>query len=90
MTAIALPEALSAERLKKNLRENHGVIFAGGQEELKDKILRIGHLGAISRKNHLKALRALAKELKKEKPELFNDKKIKTALWKARKSLYKK
>ncbi len=88
VTAISLPEALSAERLKKNLRENHGVIFAGGQGELKDKILRIGHLGAISSKNHLKALRALAKELKKEKPD-FNDKKIKEALQLARKTLYK-
>jgi aspartate aminotransferase-like enzyme len=41
----ATPEELS--KLLALLRTKHGLVLAGGQDDLKGKIFRIGHLGAI-------------------------------------------
>jgi len=30
----------------KRLRETHGMVIAGGQDRLKGKIIRVGHMGA--------------------------------------------
>ena len=88
VTAIQIPKALSAGQIKKSL-EQKGLILAGGQGLLKDKILRIGHIGPIQPSDHLMALRALALELKKKAPRDFDDKKIKTALKSATKAVQK-
>ena len=76
-----------AEELKKNLEKNHQVIAAGGQGILKDKILRIGHLGPLSNKDFMKGLKALAFELNKKEPAVFTKEKIKSGLKKAHKIL---
>ena len=47
VTAI-LGENIDIESIRKIMREKYGVITAGGQGKLTDKILRIGHLGFIS------------------------------------------
>ena len=87
VTAIKIPKNLSTKAIKKNLYENHGVVIAGGQGVLKDEILRIGHLGPIKPQDHLRGLKALALELKKQAPMAFNDKKIQKALRRTKKSL---
>ena len=87
VTAIQIPENLSAESIKKNLQDHHGIVLAGGQGALKGKILRMGHLGPINPTDHLKVLKALALELKKRDPLTFNDKKIKKALKRAKNTL---
>src|SRR6266850_2993569 len=45
VTALLPPEGLEAPALVKRLREHHGMVVAGGQDQLKGKILRIGHMG---------------------------------------------
>ena len=87
VTAIKFPENLSAGEIKQNLQKYHGIVVAGGQGSLKNKILRWGHLGPIKFSDHLKGLKALALELKKKDPIAFNDQKIKAGLKKARKAL---
>ena len=87
VTAIEIPENLSATEIKKNIEKNHSVILAGGQGGLKNKILRIGHLGFISYRDHLRGLKALALELNKKDPKTYELSKIKSALKKARKTL---
>ena len=82
------PEEVSAEKIKNNLEIHHKVILAEGQGLLKDKILRIGHLGPIGPADHLKGLKALALELKREAPHRFDDATIKEALKQAGKILY--
>lgn len=89
VTAIKIPKNLSAEQIKKNLEQKHGIVLAGGQGKLKNKILRIGHLGPISATDQLRALKALALELSKEDPKRFQDKKIKEALKRAKQCLKK-
>ena len=84
VTAIFISQA---ERIKNCLEKNSGIVFAGGQGELKNKILRIGHLGPLSGKDMMRALKALAWEIKKTHPQLFNDKQIGEALKKAKRVL---
>ncbi len=87
VTAIQLPPGLSAEKIKKNLQARHNVVVAGGQGELKNKILRLGHLGPIGPGDQMRGLKALAEEMKKEAPKLFDEAKIKDALKRAEKIL---
>jgi aspartate aminotransferase-like enzyme len=45
VTALLPPEGLDAPAVVKRLRERHGMVVAGGQDQLKGRILRIGHMG---------------------------------------------
>src|SRR3954470_20511519 len=45
VTAIRAPEGIDADELLAHLRERHGVTLAPGQQHLKGKIFRIGHIG---------------------------------------------
>ncbi|MCX8083731.1 MAG: alanine--glyoxylate aminotransferase family protein [Calditerrivibrio sp.] len=44
-TGILLPEGFDGGKFVKMMRENAGLAFAGGQDHLKGKILRVSHLG---------------------------------------------
>ena len=46
VTALTPPPGIEAGAVIRRLRERHGVVVAGGQNQLKGKILRIGHMGA--------------------------------------------
>ena len=63
VTAIKVPENIDGLKLLKVLREKYGVTLAGGQERLKGKIFRIGHMGYIQFKDILVALGALERTL---------------------------
>jgi aspartate aminotransferase-like enzyme len=45
VTAIKAPDGIDADVLLTHLRDRHGVTLAPGQEHLKGKIFRIGHIG---------------------------------------------
>ena len=45
VTAIKLPENIDGEALVKRLRKDCGITIAGGQDQLKGKIIRISHMG---------------------------------------------
>ena len=46
VTSLLPPEGVDASAVVKRLREVHGIYVAGGQDQLKGKIFRIGHMGA--------------------------------------------
>ena len=46
LTALYPPEGVEASAVVKRLREVHSMVVAGGQDHLKGKIFRIGHMGA--------------------------------------------
>ncbi|MCC6350567.1 MAG: alanine--glyoxylate aminotransferase family protein [Candidatus Eisenbacteria bacterium] len=46
VTAIEPPAGVDASGIVKRLREVHGITVAGGQDHMKGKMLRIGHMGA--------------------------------------------
>jgi aspartate aminotransferase-like enzyme len=45
VTAIKAPEGIDGDALLKHLRDKYGVTLAPGQQHLKGKIFRIGHIG---------------------------------------------
>ena len=45
VTALTPPQGIETSAVIKRLREAHAMVVAGGQDSLKGKILRIGHMG---------------------------------------------
>ncbi len=49
VTPVRVPEGIDGQQVVKIMREKYGITIAGGQERLKGKIFRIGHLGYFDR-----------------------------------------
>ena len=64
VTAFYPPSGIKASELLKKLKGNYGVEFSGGQSQLKDKVLRIGHLGFLDPLDLVSAIAALEYALK--------------------------
>jgi aspartate aminotransferase-like enzyme len=58
ITAVA-PEGLDAEELRKKVKQRFDILLAGGQDYLKGKIFRIGHLGFVCDRDVLTAVAAI-------------------------------
>jgi aspartate aminotransferase-like enzyme len=59
VTALVMPEGIDAEDVRSKLREGFGISVAGGQAQLKGKIIRVGHIGYIDALDTLGAIAAL-------------------------------
>ncbi|MGI6286125.1 alanine--glyoxylate aminotransferase family protein [Neomoorella humiferrea] len=59
VTAVCVPEGMKPADIIAPLREKFGVVVAGGQGEVKDRVFRIGHLGYVSYSDILAGLAAL-------------------------------
>ena len=59
VTAVMVPEGMKPADIRKPLLEKFGIVVAGGQSKVKDKIFRIGHLGYVSFAELFAALAAL-------------------------------
>lgn len=64
VTAIHNPDGKDSAPLRKLLREKYGLVLAGGQAKLSDKIFRIGHMGFVGETEVLSALACLGMGLK--------------------------
>ncbi|MDV2993494.1 MAG: Soluble hydrogenase 42 kDa subunit [Chroococcidiopsis sp. SAG 2025] len=58
ITSVA-PERVDAEQIRSILKKKFDIALAGGQDHLKGKIFRIGHLGFVSDRDILSAIGAL-------------------------------
>lgn len=65
VTAALLPESVPAGKLVKYMRDKLGVAMAAGQDEIKDRIVRISHMGYLDGFDMLTALQALETGLTK-------------------------
>lgn len=63
VTAVHMPDGVEWAKLNKLLREEYGVVLAGGQGKLQGQIFRIGHLGWASEADLDQALSALSAAL---------------------------
>jgi aspartate aminotransferase-like enzyme len=59
VTAIRVPEGLDGAAIVRHMRETSGVTVAGGQGELRGRIVRIGHIGYVGLDDVAAALEAL-------------------------------
>ncbi|NET61791.1 MAG: alanine--glyoxylate aminotransferase family protein [Symploca sp. SIO2E6] len=58
VTAVA-PVSVDAEQIRKVMKKHFDIALAGGQDHLKGKIFRIGHLGFVSDRDVLTVIGAL-------------------------------
>ena len=65
LTSIRMPEGVSSATVLKCAAEAYGVIMAGGQGELKNAIVRLGHMGHVDWSDVLAGLHALKQGLVK-------------------------
>ncbi|GJQ49808.1 serine-pyruvate aminotransferase [Candidatus Kuenenia stuttgartiensis] len=63
LTAIKAPEGVDVDKIIKKLRDETGVTFTGGQDSLKGKMIRIGHMGYVNDFDIILAISALEKGL---------------------------
>lgn len=66
LTAITVPQGVNGQNLVKRLRQRFGMYFAGGQDDLKGKIVRFAHLGHVNRFDLLDGIAALEFALREE------------------------
>ncbi len=64
VTALRVPQNIDGTKLRLHMETQYNVTVMGGQDHLKGKILRIGHMGDISNNDQLATLEALALSLK--------------------------
>lgn len=62
ITAVA-PAGLDAEVLRKKVKDRYDILLAGGQDHLKGKVFRIGHLGFVCDRDVLTAVAAIEASL---------------------------
>jgi len=64
VTAMLVPEGVDEAKLRKIIREKHGFQIAGGQGDLKGKIIRFSHMGYVDAFDTLGVIAALELTLK--------------------------
>jgi aspartate aminotransferase-like enzyme len=62
LTALYVPEGLSAKEIIKEMSKQ-GIVIAGGQGKLKGKIIRIGHMGYVKDEYIIKTMKGLGTSL---------------------------
>ncbi len=68
VTAACLPEGIDGEKLCQVMRDEKGIAMAGGQgDQMKGKVIRICHMGAITKKDIEAGLKVLSETLKEMK-----------------------
>ena len=58
LTSVSLPAGIDGSKLTKIAAEKYSVYFAGGQDRVKNKIVRIGHMGDVDWSDMLAGLYA--------------------------------
>jgi len=64
LTAFKVPTGVDGVKVLDEIREKQGISIAGGQGEMKGKVIRIAHMGAIRKADVDRGLAALKKVLK--------------------------
>lgn len=64
VTALRVPDGIDGTVVRNRLEAEYNITIAGGQDHLKGKIIRIGHLGYVGRKETLATIESLADVLK--------------------------
>lgn len=65
ITAILPPENITVPDIRKTLKNDYDIVVANGQNQLKDKIFRMGTLGFVSERDAITAIGSLEAALHK-------------------------
>tara|TARA_Y100000589_G_scaffold193949_1_gene183471 strand:- start:124 stop:1254 length:1131 start_codon:yes stop_codon:yes gene_type:complete len=66
ITAIELTQ-MNAETFRKIIKDKYDILLAGGQDDLKGKIFRVGHLGYINNRDIMTAISVIGLTLAEQK-----------------------
>jgi aspartate aminotransferase-like enzyme len=66
LTALRLPPDLDGQKIRSRLESEFAITVMGGQDQLKGKILRIGHMGYIKNIEMIRLIKALSQVLQSE------------------------
>jgi aspartate aminotransferase-like enzyme len=80
ITSILPPDKLSVANIRQALKQDYSIVVADGQDALKGKIFRIGHMGYVFERDILMTLASLQSVLKKLGQEASGQPAIKEAL----------
>lgn len=80
VTALTMPDGVDSAKVRSHMETAANVIVMGGQDRLKGKIIRIGHMGAISDDDLIVTLRALVQAIHAQKPGFVSDEALAKAL----------
>ena len=64
ITAVQ-PKKIDAENIRKVIKNDFDILLAGGQDHLKGKIFRVGHLGFVNDRDIISVISALESTLSK-------------------------
>jgi len=65
ITSILPPDGVSVPDIRKTLNKDFDIVVANGQNQLQDKIFRMGHLGFVSERDLITAIGSLEMTLAK-------------------------
>ena len=60
-------EGIDAEEFRKTIKNNFDILLAGGQDHMKGKIFRVGHLGYVNDSDIITVVSAISKTLLDQK-----------------------
>ena len=63
LSVVELSSSTDGQKLRDVIEQKHGVILMGGQDQLKGRVLRIGHMGFITDDDLMTTFKAIALEL---------------------------
>ena len=64
VTAVRWPDGVDGPAIARRARDEHGVILGGGQQALRGRIFRVGHLGHFTREDVVAALDVVERPLR--------------------------
>lgn len=73
LTALTVPPNVDGQKLRAEMEKKHHVVVMGGQDRLKGKIIRIGHMGYIRDEDCLAGVDALGRSLMTLSPATHNE-----------------
>jgi aspartate aminotransferase-like enzyme len=63
VTALSVPKEIDGQKLRQHLEKTYNITVMGGQDQLKGKILRVGHLGYMTHEDVVQTLLLLGRSL---------------------------
>ncbi|MBT5872994.1 MAG: alanine--glyoxylate aminotransferase family protein [Candidatus Latescibacteria bacterium] len=64
LTAVAVPDQIDGQHLRDLIEDRYHVTFMGGQDQLKGRIIRVGHIGYITDDDIKQGMMALGSALR--------------------------
>ncbi len=72
VSALIMPKGVSGQKVKDIMEKKYRITVAGGQSHLREKIIRIGHMGHVTKDITFKTLKALGESLEEEGYKIYN------------------